>query len=312
MPEHCEHAFDNPFQIEDLAVFDEYHLGRVLALTRFGPERLARALWGTPNWLLERARAALTVEERAAFDQELERPVSECERARERHLLLDALFWELTYWKTPELYEELVAGERLHSGIFERLRPWLQHKIVLDAGAGCGRASFAALEQGADLVYALEPSPGLRQLLAKKLATSPDAASVVLCDGDFAHVPLPGQSIDVAIACSAFTAESAQGGEPGLVELRRVTRAGGFIVLIWPRREDRAWLLDHGFHFVAFSQDEMVISFTSWQSAWRCARRFYAHNPRVSDYLRHASQPILPFSILGCSAPCDYCWLQVE
>lgn len=313
LPEQREHAFANPFRVEDLEIFDVYHLGRVLALARFTPEQLALAFWGAPARLVERVTAVLSMEERAAFCRGLAHPGTAHERQRARHLLLDALFWELTYWKTPELYEELVEGEQLHPGIFERLRPWLQHKIVLDVGAGCGRASFAALEHGAELVYALEPSPGLRRLFAQKLARSLAADSIQLSDGDFTHIPLPDRSIDVALACSAFTAEPAQGGEPGLAELRRVTRAGGFIVLIWPRQEDRAWLAEHGFHIVVLPQkEEMMVSFSSWQSAWRCVRRFYAHNPQVARYLLQASRPALPFAILGYNAPRDYCWLQVD
>ncbi len=83
--------------------------------------------------------------------------------------VLDGLFWELTYWKTPELYEELTEGERLHPGIFEHLHPDLQGKTVLDAGAGSGRASLECIRYGAKLVYAVEPSPGLLHILEQKL-----------------------------------------------------------------------------------------------------------------------------------------------
>lgn len=312
LPEHHNHAFANPFKVEDLVIFDACNLGRVLAMTGLKPEHLAYALQQAPSALMQRVDACLPEEARMAFRQGLARPgtQNECELAR--HLLLDKLFWELTYWKTPEMYAELVAGEHLHPGIFRQLGPVLQERIVLDVGAGCGRASFAAVEHGAALVYAVEPSPGLRALFAKTLAASPSGAEIVLRDGDFAHVPLPDQSVDVALACSAFTASPAQGGEPGLAELRRVTRSGGYIILIWPRPSDRPWLAAHGFHYVTLPQEqEMSLSFASWESAWRCIQRFYAHNTLVQRYLRHARQPRIPFSVLGFNAPCDYCWLQV-
>lgn len=312
-PEHCPHAFVNPFQLEDLLIFDRQNLARVLAMTQFTPEQLAGSLQQAPPLLIQRVLTELSSNERAAFSQALLHPLPEEERMPGRHLLLDKLFWELTYWKTPEMYEELVAGEQLHPGIFQQLEPVLRDKIALDAGAGCGRASFAALEHGATQVYAVEPSPGLRRLFAQKLAASSNAKAIVLREGDFTHVPLPNQSVDVTLCCSAFTAEPAQGGEPALAELRRVTRSGGYIVLIWPRPIDRPWLAEHSFHYIALPQEqEMFLSFTSWQSAWRCVQRFYAQNKNVYRYLRHARQPRLPFSVLGINAPCDYCWLQIS
>jgi len=312
LPEHHDHAFANPFKVEDLLIFDACNLDRVLATSGLRPEHLAYALQQAPAELIQRVDACLPEDARSAFRQGLVAPGPLDECALACHLLLDKLFWELTYWKTPEMYEELVAGEHLHPGIFQQLGPVLQERIVLDVGAGCGRASFAAVEHGAALVYAVEPSPGLRSLFAKTLAASSTHATIALRDGDFAHVPLPDQSVDVAMACSAFTARSAQGGEPGLAELRRVTRSGGYIILIWPRLPDRPWLAAHGFHYVALPQkQEMSLSFASWESAWRCIQCFYARNRLVQRYLSHARQPRIPFSVLGFNAPCDYCWLQV-
>jgi len=312
LPGHRAHAFANPFKIEDLLIFDTCHLGQILIMSGMRPEHLAWAIREAPSSLMQHIDACLPEDARTAFWQGLASPGTKDECAQARHLLLDKLFWELTYWKTPEMYAELVAGEHLHPGIFQQLGPVLQARTVLDVGAGCGRASFAAVEHGAALVYAVEPSPGLRNLFAKKLAASSARSAIVLCDGDFTHVPLPSQSVDVALSCSAFTARSAQGGEPGLTELRRVIRPGGYIVLIWPRPADRPWLATHGFHYVALPQkQEMSLSFASWESAWRCIRRFYAQNTLVQRYLRHARQPRIPFSVLGFNAPCDYCWLQV-
>ena len=312
LPEHDEHTFVNPFGIEDLLIFDRQSLGRVLAMTHLAPEHLAWALHQASEALLQHVFSCLPVGERSTFWRAFSHPGSANEIALAHHLLLDKLFWELTYWKTPELYEELVAGEHLHPGIFQQLESLLQNKVVLDAGAGCGRASFAALEHGASLIYAVEPSPGLRRLFAQKLAAAPVTNPIVLRAGDFTHVPLPDQSVDVALTCSAFTAEPEQGGEPALAELRRVTRIGGYIVLIWPRPIDLPWLAARGFRYVALPQaQEMSLTFPSWQSAWHCVQRFYARNRNVQCYLRHARQPRLPFSVLGFNAPCDYCWLQV-
>lgn len=312
LPEHCSHSFVNPYQIEDLLIFDPANLARVLATTHFRPEHLAWALGRGSRLLIERVLACLDEEEGALFELTLAQSVAPewCEQAG--HLLLDALFWELTYWQTPEMYAELVAGEDLHPGIFRQLEPALRNKTVLDVGAGCGRASFAALEHGAAMIYAVEPSPGLRWLFREKQEVSAHGRAITLCDGDFTHLPLSDRSVDVGLVCSAFTAEPPQGGDAALAELRRVTRPGGIIVLIWPRAVDRAWLAAHGFHYVALAQEqEMFVSFASWKSAWRCVRRFYACNANVCRYLRHARQPRIPFTVLGVNAPCDYCWLQV-
>jgi hypothetical protein len=91
-----------------------------------------------------------------------------------------------------------------------------------------------------------------------------------------------------------------------------VTKPGGKIVLIWPRREDYEWLAEHGFQYVALPMDqEMQVHFRSLQSALRCARRFYARNKAVVDYILTHRQPEVPFSVLGFNPPCDYCWLRV-
>ncbi len=103
-----------------------------------------------------------------------------------------------------------------------------------------------------------------------------------------------------------------QGGEPGLAEMRRVTRPGGKIVLIWPRREDRDWLHSHGFRYVSLPlHHEMHIRFRSLKSALQCARRFYAHNKAVVQYILNRHKPEIPFSVLGVNPPNDYCWLEV-
>jgi len=224
----------------------------------------------------------------------------------------------LTYWKMPDLYDELTEGEQLHPGIFQQLEPDLCDKLVLDAGAGSGRASFECARHGARLVYAVEPSPGLLHILEQKLVCQVRAGvlepgRVIPCRGRFDHLPLQDRSVDLALSCSAFTATPEQGGEPGLAELKRVTRPGGKIVLIWPRIQDYSWLGTHGFTYVALPlQQEMQVRFRSLKSALKCAHRFYAHNEAVVRYIRSRRSTEVPFSVLGINPPCDYCWLEVD
>jgi SAM-dependent methyltransferase len=311
----AETAFENPFHIEDLAVFDDAELCRLFDADacRVRLHDLALSLHDVPIPLLRRVRKNLRWRHRSYFTQELNHPVSADAVKAARKRVLDALFWELTYWKMPELYEELTEGEKLHPGIFQQLAPYLRDKIVLDIGAGSGRATFECLRYGARLVYAVEPSPGLLRILGQKLAQQPVADRVVMRQGDFSHIPLEDSSVDVALSCSAFTAESDQGGEAGLAEMRRITKQGGRMVLIWPRREDYDWLAEHGFSHVNLPvKHEMLVHFRSLRSAVHCARLFYGRNKAVVRYILKRRRPVVPFSVLGLNPPSDYCWLIVE
>jgi ubiquinone/menaquinone biosynthesis C-methylase UbiE len=309
-----ETLFDNPFRIEDLLIFDDNTLRKMLTQGSFGlcVELLARGLQGVPGPLVRRIKRNLPPAQRELFMQQLRHPVANCERERARRQILDALFWELTYWKTPGLYEELTEGEDLHPGIFQRLAPDLERKAVLDAGAGSGRASFECVRRGAALVYAVEPSPGLLRLLEQKVAQRVEGERIIPLVGRFEALPLADNSVDVALSCSAFTSAPEQGGEPGLAEMRRVTRPGGKIVLIWPRPQDNAWLLAHGFHYVTLPMhQEMCVHFRSLKSALRCVRRFYAHNRAAVRYILTKQRADVPFTVLGINPPHDYCWLEV-
>src|SRR5438132_8002712 len=136
--------FENSFRIEDLGVFDDIKLRSVLNGGNLGltVEKLAWSLHDAPETLVRRVERNVEVSERASFMEELHRPVPKSQVEAARRCVLDRLFWELTYWKTPELYEELIEGEYLHPGIFQQLEPDICGKIVLDAGAGSGRVSF--------------------------------------------------------------------------------------------------------------------------------------------------------------------------
>lgn len=309
--------FENPFSIEDLLVFDDAAMQHMLSSECLTPavEDLAWSLHGASKTLVERIRDSLPLHKREQFYAELRRPISRERVKAARRRVLDSLFWELTYWKTPELYEELTEGEQIHPGIFQCLEPDLRGKTVLDIGAGSGRASFECIRHGASLVYAVEPSPGLMRILERKLVgllTGQPDGRIVPYPGRFDQIPLGDNCVDVSLSCSAFTAEPGQGGEAGLAELKRVTKPGGKIVIIWPRREDYDWLADHGFQYVALPLDQqMWVRFRSLQSALRCARLFYAHNTAVASYLLERRQPEVPFSVLGFNPPCDYYLLNV-
>ena len=306
--------FENPFHIEDLLVFDDNALRRLLLDNAFGVtfEELATSLHGVSLRLVRHIQKQLSHEQRKTLQHALRSLLDEQTVQTARRHVLDSLFWELTYWKTPELYEELTEGEQLHPGIFQQLEPDIRGKIIVDVGAGSGRATLECLRVGAACIYAVEPSPGLLRLLSKKCAYQPAGQCVETHTGRFDAIPLPDASVDVTLSCSAFTASPEQGGEPGLREMRRVTRHGGKIVIIWPRVEDREWLEAQGFHYVSLPvQQEMCVHFRSLQAARECAQRFYAHNRAVLHYILTKRRADVPFSVIGVNPPCDYCWADV-
>lgn len=313
--EQSKGVFDNPFHMEDLLVFDDETLHWILEEESFGLTMavLARSIQHAPRTLVQRIGGALSPNQGTLFRQEFRRPVLQREIEQARKQVLDALFWELTYWKTPELYEELTEGELLHPGIFQQLEADMRGKTVADVGAGSGRATFECFRHGAALVYAVEPSPGLRGILAHKRALCADANRLILCGGRFDALPLQENSVDMALSCSAFTADPQQGGEPGLAELRRVTKPQGKIVVIWPRAEDQPWFAAHGFQYSALPTDQpMRVHFRSLSVALNCAHRFYGYNRAVARYLRSTHCAEVPFSVIGVNPPHDYCWLELK
>jgi SAM-dependent methyltransferase len=309
-----EVLFDNPFHIEDLTAFDDTAMRNVLAPGRFGLSlaQIAHSVQDAPTPLVKRIERNLPADQRSVFLRIYHQPTSREEILLARRQVLDNLFWELTYWETPELYEQLTEGEWLHPGIFQQLSPALRNRTVLDAGAGSGRATIQCLKYHAKQVYAVEPSPGLLRILQRKLSHHIASQRLITRVGRFDTLPLDAQSVDVALSCSAFTSDVEQGGEPGLAELKRVTKPGGQIVLIWPRPQDRAWLVAHGFTYVSLPvQQEMCVHFRSLHAALECAQRFYAHNRSVVHYILRRQRPDVPFSVLGLNPPRDYCWLRV-
>jgi len=128
----------------------------------------------------------------------------------------------------------------------------------------------------------------------------------------FYRLPLQDNSVDTALSCSAFTSDPVQGGEPGLAELRRVTKPGGKLIIIWPRAQDHRWFSYHSFCYVQLPMHEdMRIRFRTKEIALQCVQRFYPNNTGILDFIMKEHQPEIPFSMLGLNPPCDYYWLRV-
>jgi SAM-dependent methyltransferase len=300
------------FDVGDLGVFDAARLRELIQDVpgAVPPDLAARALTTATAYerdalepLAARVARTLPPAARERFVRARRGPVDPAAREAARRAVLDRLFWELTYWKIPEEYERLIAGEPIHPGTFAFARP--DDAVVLDAGAGTGRATLP-LARHARLVYAMDPARPLLRLLEDKVRRA-GLRNVEPLRGTFARIPLPDASVDVVVSCSAFGPPEARGGERGLAELRRVTRPGGRVVVIWP--EDPAWFARHGFRY-AVLPGHLRISFPTLEDGVAAARRFYG--PTAVRHLERTGRPELPFSVLGVKEPRDLCWLTVR
>jgi SAM-dependent methyltransferase len=300
------------FDLGDLRVFDQAHLREVIApisgavppavagraFAVDGPE--AQECFGD---LIARIEAALPPVDRAAFVEARQQVTAPEQKEAACRAVLEQLFWDLTYWKTPLEYERLTAGEQVHLGALEFARA--DGAVVLDAGAGTGRVTLP-LARRARRVYAMEPAPPLLAVLENKLAAA-GLHNVDLERGVFRRVPLPDDSVDAVVACSAFGPEESRGGERGLDELQRVTRPGGRIVVMWP--DDPYWFIRHGFKYTSLP-GRLTITFPSMEEACSVVSRFYG--PAALAALAVSHRPELPFSALGVRPPRDLCWLTVK
>lgn len=100
-------------------------------------------------------------------------------------------------------------------------------RVVADVGAGTGKLTRALVVSGADVV-AIEPSPGMREVLRRELPSVP-----VLAAGA-ESVPLPDACLDgiaVAQAMHWFDAPRA------LTEFARLLRPAGRLAVVFNRRD---------------------------------------------------------------------------
>src|SRR5260370_22447290 len=96
-------------QMEDLVVFDDAALQNLLCNNGFGltVEDLGHSLHGIAEEVIQHIARNVPADRRALFFDELQRRIPSEQVDAARRTVLDRLFLELTYWKTPELYAEL-------------------------------------------------------------------------------------------------------------------------------------------------------------------------------------------------------------
>jgi SAM-dependent methyltransferase len=218
----------------------------------------------------------------------------------QRHI---ELAWELLYRREPRLYDRLVSAERLHPDVVA----WLPEGIerIVEVGAGAGRLTLELLDR-ARAVWAIEPAAPLRELLQEKLsrATSGERAHVI--DGFFDELPLADDFAELVVTCSAFTTDSAHGGERGLAEMERVCRPGGRVAIVWPNHLD--WLAARGYRYLSFTGD-MLLEFASLEEAVELIEIFH---PQAAAAVRNGDSPRVSYSALGVNPPRDVAYKVIK
>jgi SAM-dependent methyltransferase len=207
------------------------------------------------------------------------------------------LAWELLYRLEPELYERLVAAERLHPGVLA----WLPNDVerVVEVGAGTGRLTMELVERAREVV-AIEPARPLREILNQKLSRARHGHRARVAHGFFDELPVADDYADLVVTCSALTPEPGHGGDAGLAEMERVCRPGGRVVIVWPNH--LPWLALHGYRYVSFDDGEMFVEFASPEEAAELTEIFY---PRGSDQVRRRGWRRVPYEVLGVNPPRD-------
>jgi SAM-dependent methyltransferase len=213
-----------------------------------------------------------------------------------------SLAFELLYRLEPDLYDRLIAAERIHPAVLE----WLPRvERVLEVGAGTGRLTAHLLTQCQHLV-AVEPARPMRERLASALP--PDAAPKVdIVDGFFDALPADDDSADLVVSCSALGREPAHGGDAGLVEMERVCAPGGAVVVVWPPNH-LDWLSAHGFTYLSFP-GPMWMEFRDAAEAIEMAEIFYPH---AAAEVRTRGAARVDYDLLGINPPRDLAFKMIR
>jgi len=139
---------------------------------------------------------------------------------------LDYFLWEIAiliiYNKYPEVYDRRVIFGWDIKDITSVVS--LKDKIVIDAGAGTGRAAFKAVKD-ADIVFAVEPCNNLRNFIRNK-ADKNKISNLFIIDGVLHRIPLPKDFADVLITSNAIGWKL----NDELIEMERIVKPGGFVI----------------------------------------------------------------------------------
>jgi methylase of polypeptide subunit release factors len=138
----------------------------------------------------------------------------------------ESVVWEVADWilyeRAPEYYDETSHIPFDARAVAEVAS--LHDAVVVDAGAGTGRVTFA-VAGAARHVFAVEPVAALRRFIREKAARQ-GLRNVYVVDGFLDQVPLPDSSADVLVTCNAIGWQI----DRELAEVARVVRRGGTAV----------------------------------------------------------------------------------
>lgn len=262
------------------------------------PDRLGTAMQGLEPRLIRRVAAALPATAASRFRGANRRRSRAAAVESARDEVMERLFWPLVYWKEPEEYEALIAGEHINPRLLDAID--LDGRVVCDIGAGSGRFTLHAATR-ARRVIAVDATPALlRRLRANAHAAG--IRNVTARRGSFAALPLRDAAVDVAVACSAFTRTGPHGGSRALAEAERIVRPGGDVVVVWP--QDPGWLRTMRFEHVAV-HGAGVVHFPDVATAERLCAGFYS--AAAARWVRRHGSAEVPFSVLGATPPNDLC-----
>jgi SAM-dependent methyltransferase len=207
--------------VEDLYLLDAFQIGYLP--NRVPQREFAAVLWANPS--IKRFLVTKYPPIAGFIENVLNRfgPAANQQKLEEYS---DQFVWEIAdqfvYIKRPDIYDERVdLGWDLEEVL--AIVP-LEHKVVIDAGAGTGRIAFAAA-QTADLVFAVEPVSSLRQFIREK-ASSTGVTNLFAIDGFLHAIPLPAGFADVLITSNAVGWQL----EDELPEIERVVKSGGYAI----------------------------------------------------------------------------------
>ena len=256
----------------------------------------------TPIWPVSRATELLrrysaedtrvfTPEERARF-----LPCGASNASIDR-----SLAFELLYRLEPELWERLVAAERIHPSVID----WLPRAArVVEVGAGTGRLTTHLLARCGHLM-AVEPARPMRERLAAALS-SQAMGMVDIVDGFFDALPVAACAADLVVTCAALERDTAHGGDAGLAEMERVCAPGGMVVVVWPNHLD--WLSGHGFTHVSFP-GSMWLEFRDVAEAIEMTEIFYPH--AIAE-VRARGEARVGYDVIGVNPPRDLAFKVIE
>ncbi|HMQ00163.1 MAG TPA: bifunctional demethylmenaquinone methyltransferase/2-methoxy-6-polyprenyl-1,4-benzoquinol methylase UbiE [Cyclobacteriaceae bacterium] len=106
----------------------------------------------------------------------------------------------------------------------------LQPKIMLDVATGTGDFAIAALKLNPEQVIGIDISEGMLDMGRKKLIKRKLDNRITLMSGDSENMPFEENKFDAIIV--AFGVRNFENLEKGLVEMHRVLRPGGRVVIL--------------------------------------------------------------------------------